>query len=494
MQLPPGLTPPRQAQARNWNNPTYGKHTAAVAASMGTPLIPWQRYVADVAGEIDPRTGQLIYPTILLTGPRQIGKTTLDLASSVQNCMMGPDRRAWYTAQSGQHARDKWLEMTQQFSGPKSPLAPLAETKLTNGSERLLFHNGSTLRPHPPTADSLHSKQSDKNTVDEAWEFDQSEGEALMQAIVPTTTTRQMVTGQRPQLWITSTEGTVMSTWFNELLERARAGDPTICLFDWGIPNDADPTDLDAVWAAHPGAGYLFGRELLAEQLGKLGPSGFARGYGNRRTANTERVLPLELFNAAADGRPMPTVGPVGFAAAVAMDGADTTICAAMRVTETFTESDPTTGEVVSSERSFVLIDVVDHRPGTTWAAARIKDIHDRHGAAFAIDRFGPSAGLHDEVERLGVDLVQLNTGAVSASCLSVYNGVVKSGDYPTWRYRPHAAMDDAAELANRRTIGDGAWGWGRRVSVGSISAIEAGTLAPWSLDHQPEIETIQLG
>lgn len=461
---------------------------------MNTPLIPWQRYVADVAGEINPSTGLLVHSTILLTGPRQIGKTTLDLASSVQNAMMGPNRRAWYTAQSGQHARDKWLEMTEQFSSPTSPLAPLGTTRLTNGSERLLFHNGSTLRPHPPTADSLHSKQSDKNTVDEAWEFDQAEGEALMQAIVPTTTTREKVTGQKPQLWITSTEGTVMSTWFNELLERARAGDPSICLFDWGIPNDADPTDLDTVWDHHPGAGHLFNRDLLDEQLGKLGPSGFARGYGNRRTANTERVLPVEKFDAAGDARPMPATGPVGFAASVAIDGADTTICAAMRVTEDVTEIDPTTAEEITTERSFVLVDVVDHRPGTSWAAARIKDITERHGHAVAIDRFGPSAGLYDECERLGVALVPLSTAAVSASCQSVYNGVVKAGDYPLWRYRPHQAMSDAAELANKRSIGDGAWGWGRRVSVGSISAIEAGTLAPWALDHQPEAETIQLG
>jgi hypothetical protein len=40
----------------------------------GTPLMPWQRYVADVALEIDPETGLLAYRGVDVTVPRQSGR------------------------------------------------------------------------------------------------------------------------------------------------------------------------------------------------------------------------------------------------------------------------------------------------------------------------------------------------------------------------------------------------------------------------------------
>ena len=38
-----------------------GARVAAVAAMLGTPLLPWQRLVADVATELDADTGSFRY-------------------------------------------------------------------------------------------------------------------------------------------------------------------------------------------------------------------------------------------------------------------------------------------------------------------------------------------------------------------------------------------------------------------------------------------------
>ena len=43
---------------------------AKVAALMGQPFMPWQRYVADVAHEIDPATGWWAFDKILITVQR----------------------------------------------------------------------------------------------------------------------------------------------------------------------------------------------------------------------------------------------------------------------------------------------------------------------------------------------------------------------------------------------------------------------------------------
>src|SRR5215207_2302173 len=62
------------------DRPTRGGEVGRFAAALGTPLMPWQQHVADVAMEVDPDTGRLVYRRIVLTVPRQSGKTTLLLA------------------------------------------------------------------------------------------------------------------------------------------------------------------------------------------------------------------------------------------------------------------------------------------------------------------------------------------------------------------------------------------------------------------------------
>ena len=49
--------PMRGGTARNLERRTDGAIVARFAELLGTPLLPWQRLVADVAGEIDPDTG-----------------------------------------------------------------------------------------------------------------------------------------------------------------------------------------------------------------------------------------------------------------------------------------------------------------------------------------------------------------------------------------------------------------------------------------------------
>lgn len=478
---------PRQGTPRNLSRGTYGELTAAVAEALGQRPLPWQQYAADVAGECD-EYGVLIYSIVVITVQRQAGKTTLDLANDIQNCLMGPGRQVWYTAQSGQHASDKWKQMAELFE--KSVLGPLGTIRWANGTQAITFLNGSQLRPHPPTADSLHSKQSDKNTIDEAWFFDAVKAAALKGAITPTTTTRRKLTGQRPQLWILSTEGTLESAFLNELLSSLREKVPgNTCFIDFGIDPDLEAPDLDndasverflaAVAERHPGYGYLFEMEDLRGWLYELGVSEFMRAYGNRRTGSTSRVIPEARWKAAATIAPLPE-GAVCFAAAVGLDGVDTAITATALVD----------GVKVS--------EVIDHRDGTAHALQRIKEIHAKHGMPFAIDSYGPSADLHDQVKRAGIPLIEIKTTGVSAACSAVFGGIVpprSAGEdwQPTWFYRPHPAFDDAAEMAAKRSVGDGAWVWGRRASVGSVSALEAATLGTWGIDHMPEVAGLQV-
>jgi hypothetical protein len=93
---------------RDPSRDTLGGAVAAVAAQLGTLLMPWQRLVADVAMELDPATGLLAYSEVDLTTPRQSGKTTLELAVLVHRCRTWARSRALYSAQSRIHAHKKW--------------------------------------------------------------------------------------------------------------------------------------------------------------------------------------------------------------------------------------------------------------------------------------------------------------------------------------------------------------------------------------------------
>src|SRR3954469_329284 len=78
--------PPRWSTQRT-SRPTLGGKVAEVAANLGQPFMPWQRHVADVALEVDPATGLLVYRKVGLLAPRQSGKTTELLSVMVHRAL-----------------------------------------------------------------------------------------------------------------------------------------------------------------------------------------------------------------------------------------------------------------------------------------------------------------------------------------------------------------------------------------------------------------------
>jgi phage terminase large subunit-like protein len=61
---------------------TRGGYLAKVSAQLGVPLMPWQQLVADVGWELA-EDGRPAYREVVLTIPRQNGKTTLVMAWSL---------------------------------------------------------------------------------------------------------------------------------------------------------------------------------------------------------------------------------------------------------------------------------------------------------------------------------------------------------------------------------------------------------------------------
>jgi hypothetical protein len=454
----PGLVPARFLTPRDPDRRTMGPAVARVARALGTPLMPWQQYVADVGGEVDER-GRFVYSLVIVTVPRQSGKTTLMLAQSVQRCLMADRRKTWHTAQTGQAARKKWRELTEAVVA--SPLGELlaGPPRKAAGNEALVFVNGSELRPHPPTRDGLHGEQGDHNDVDEAWAYDEQQGADVMQAIRPTHATRPGA-----QTWIYSTRGDRSSSWFHGLIEQGYAQLPGVALFDFGIPDDADPTDLDVIARHHPALGYTIEREFLAAERAGMPPGEYARAYGNRPTGAGERVIPLQPWLDAQTTDPLPAGRPA-YGIAVAGDGSHGSIYAA-----------------VLDPAGLPHLELVERRPGRSWLVDRVLALTDR-GVGIAVDRRGPAAPVADALELAGVELLQPDLTDTTAACQDFYDRIVDPAG-PRIFLRSSEALDDAADVAQRRWRNDGAWLWRRGPES---DPLEAAGLSAWASARAPE-------
>jgi hypothetical protein len=459
------LVPARFLTPRDESRRTMGAAVGRVGLARGKPLLPWQRYVADVGGEVDER-GRFVYSLCLVSVQRQAGKTELKEDQAVQRALQGPNRRCWDTAQTGQDARDKHRELADALA--VSPLAPLiAKRRQAAGSEGLVFVNGSTLRPHPPTRDAMHGKQSDHNDVDEAWAHDEAHGADLMQAIIPTQATRPGA-----QTWVWSARGDRSSTWFHGLLEQGYAGLPGVALFDFGIPLDADPTDLDVIAAHHPAYGYPLpgggGIDMAALRSAQsaLSPGEFARAYGNVPTGAGERVIPVDVWERARTLEVLPAGRPA-YGLAVAGDGSAAALLAA-----------------VLDRAGRPVVEVVEHRPGRSWLVERVLELRDA-GQGIAVDRRGPAAPVADRLELAGVELLPLGLTDTTAACQDLFDRVSDPAG-PRLLHRSADALDDSLDAAERRYVGDGGWVWKRNPYS---APLEAATLAAWAVARNPEPE-----
>ena len=457
---------PRYLTPRTPGTRTYGPAIGKTAELLGTPFMPWQNAAADLIGEVD-AAGRHTFSLVVITVQRQAGKTTLLGANNIHRCLTGPRRKVWRTAQTGQDARKKWIEVADAVRA--SPLAPLVEVKRTNGSEAILFRNRSAFRPFPPTEDALHGEQSDCVDVDEAWSFTEYEGDYLMQAIEPTQATRPGA-----QTIIVSTMGTADSSWFHNLVSRGRAGEQGIALIDFGIPDDADPMDLDLVAAAHPAFGHTIDLAALKRAQTRLTPAQFARAYGNRQTGAAERLITTAALDAAAVTAEFDrSRAPIAFGAAVDLDRTETAIVAAAEVD------------------GLPVIEVVERRPGTAWAPGRLVELVGRWSTVgLVIDPTGPSSTLHDATRRAGIEPLAFaarDRSTADTDLLDRFQHLDPDDGTPAplVRFVRSADFLAAVDIVTMRRLGD-SLAFSRRGSPGPIAVLEAASNACYALAHRP--------
>jgi len=239
------------------------------------PLLPWQTRVLRTALELE--DGRPAYRDVLVSVPRQSGKSSLALALIVERLLRAPDQHVLYAAQNRLAARAKMLRWWPRLA--HSPLGDRFKLYRGFGAEQIACDNGSTWELLSSNETAGHGETTDLVVVDEAWVHQDSRVE---QAVRPT-----MATREDAQLWAMSTAGTAKSVWWRQKLDAGRAAaemgvsDGLAC-FDWSAPETANPAD-EATWrGCMPALGRLVTLRTVRTDLGNMGIPEFRRAYLNQ--------------------------------------------------------------------------------------------------------------------------------------------------------------------------------------------------------------------
>jgi hypothetical protein len=418
--------------------------------------MPWQQAVADVGGELIETAEGLLIPAfreVIVTVPRQSGKTTLVLGWEIQRAHgWDTPQRIVYSAQSGNDARKKLIEDQVPILEPRRKTFGIRRILRGMGNEAIEFTNGSRIILLASTADSGHGKTIDLGVKDELFaDFDDRRDQAMIPA---------MATRAAAQILTASTMGTDESFPLNRAVERGRqavaAGVTSgIAYFEWSAGPDEDPDD-PATWRrCMPALGWTQTEAVVVHARSIMTAGEFRRAFLNQQTKVEDRVIPGASWAAVCADDAAPE-GQLVFALDV--------------------NPERNAGAIVAAADG--VAELVEYRPSIGWMVGRAKELTERHGARWVVEAAGPAGSLIGDLERAGLMVHPVSPREMVEACGQFYDGVMDG----KIRVRHHSKLDEAVAGAAKRTVGD-AWAWTRKNATTDVCPLVALTLALWARD-----------
>jgi len=467
-----GVCTPRWATPRRLERRTWGPYWARVAEALGRPFMPWQRYAADLAGEVD-ETGKLCYRQVVATVPRQSGKTTIILSVVVGRAEAGKPfggrQNMLYAAQTQLAADKKFKKEYIADLRHSEVMSDRFTTKVGSGATNITFTaSDSTFQPVPTKSDSSHGEVLDFGVLDEG--FAQTD-DAVEGAWRPATITRPMA-----QLWFPSTAGDATSTWYRGKVDVGRAAAETdsgygIAYIEFSADDKApgfDPGDEEMWRRVMPALGHtqtveaLRGEYQTLVQEGKLTTwlRAFLNIWVDRRS---EPVFRAGKWEACHQPDVKRVTRPV-LAVDVSADRRHATIAM---------------GSLGST--GVPMVRVLDYRPGTEWVIERLLELKEKQEvAAVVLDAAGPARSLIPELENNYIRHHVTTTQEMAGACGMFYDAV----DQGALAHLSDPALELAVTGAETRPLLD-SWAWTRKKSAEEtktdISPLVACTLAHWA-------------
>lgn len=449
--------PPRAGTTPTPDVATFGDDVARWHLAISQQhLLPWQRYVADVAGELDPATGLRRFDTVFVKVPRQQGKSWLLEAQMVAAAHRPGRRIVVYCAQGADMSS---LRIVKELGEVKLPSVPVLRDRFVvrraRGQSWIEFADLSRIQAVASNDKAGHGLTVDDVVIDEAFSFKDL---SIINALQPTTLTRP-----DPQLWIVSTPGDGDDALMLHYEDAAAAAlndpDTAMAVFDWSATEDDDRAD-PAVWArVMPALGHTIDTPRVRSLLATTAPAEFDRAYLARRpTASTTAALDLEAWHACRNPHPPLTpAGEVTVAVELDPERSHGVIAVACR-----------------TDRGVGVL--VDRQPGTRWLTDAVMALAHRHGiTVFDVwaDRRSGLGGIIDELAGRGIKVHEVTAGDVASAAGLLYDLTVAR----ELVHDDQLALTDAARGSRRRPLGD-AWTFSKLDSTTDVAPLAAVALA----------------
>lgn len=437
-----------------------------------------QRYIADVATEVDPDTGELAFDEVIVLAQRRAGKTYLERPLVAWKCGQPAAAHVWMTAQKRTKAVARWLDVTNSLLS--SPLRGQLKRKISITNEILTWRqSGSTFQPFTATVeDEMHGEDPDLVFVDELWSFDLAQKRLIEQGYKPAWSVKP------GQAWLLSAAGTPRSEWLNEARRRGRraveAGQRRrVAFFEWGVPEMVagvpvaklpDEQLLELVIACHPRRDHGLRPQFIADELESMPRADFLRAYGNLTQADEdeEGAFTSIQMERAKSGARIGDDARIALGVSVDPDRRDASIGICVR---------DAAGVAVTDER---------RAEGTRWVVGAIIGLVDRYDVGVvAVVGAGPARSIADELGRAGAPLLRLSQSDHAAAGFGFVEEFTAGRPSVTWNGKTEFAKAVQAAEGRRKPSG---MVWESRTGE-SITPLDARTLAVWGFDHAPEPE-----
>lgn len=435
---------------------TAWPRVVAKCREVGVEFDEWQHGVGSVAlGKREDGTYAATIGGIVLSIPRQVGKTFLVGMIVIALCLLVPGLTVLWTAHRTRTATKTFHTLKGMTERPKvKPF--MLDPRLSNGEQEIRFRNGSVIMfGAREQGFGRGFDEVDVEVFDEA----QILSERALEDMVPATNQSRQPSGAL--LFFMGTPprvGDPGEEFTNRRTSAIEGKSEDMVYVEFSADADAELDDRKQWAKANPSYPHRTSTESMKRMRANLtDDDSFRREALGIWTDNSGSVLPVGAWNSCADSHAT-LADPVVFAVDVDPMRSRASIAACGL-----------------SQSGLPAVEIINEREGVDWVVPRLVELNAHRPAAIIVDQGGPAGALIAEMAEKRLPVQTCGARDVTQACGQLYDSVMSRAVV----HRNEPALNRAALNVRKRPVGD-AWAWARKDVTTDITPLYAATLALW--------------
>ncbi|MEQ3835300.1 hypothetical protein [Lawsonella clevelandensis] len=447
----------------------------------GWSLLPWQRWLYIHALELLPGGNRYRFQTLVILVARQNGKTKWLIGLALWRLFMDGAIGVTSTAHTLEYAENTLAEGVDEIEAVPALRRELRQYMRTNGKRKVFLN---PVKPGSSVKEEREERVWDVQSANRGGgrsltrdlviidELRQHQSFEAYDAITPATTARP-----RGQIVCTSNAGDKYSVVLRQLRKQGidaintNDRESSLALFEWSVPDAADPAD-ESLWGlANPSLGHTIELRTLRGSFSSSTVEGFKTEHLCQWVEAVEHgVFPEGAWERSLDDGCEPSPG-----ARVAV-GCDMS----------YDRSKLYVAVAYETEDGKIGVEVVAQRAGSRWLPQWLLSPERGWfpGQIALQGRGAPVSVVADDLQECGIDVVPWQSSELSKGC-SLFYDLVAAGEV---KHRSQPVLDAAASVARVKPVGD-AWVWDRKNTPVDVAPLVAANAAVWLLGRpKPEV------